>query len=971
MTKLSIDLVCLRRILPKFTFMKKLFLQTILFFAVSINAFAQTAEVSGVIQDSKSNVAVSGASILLINSRDSTQRKGVLADADGQFKLLNVKSGAYRLRVTSIGYANLEARVSVGNTTKNLGVLKLSENTNQLGEVTVREKQIRVEQKGDTVQYNADAFKTNPDATAEDLVKKMPGVTIENGVVKAQGEEVKKVTVDGQEFFGDDAALALKNLPAEVIDKVQVFDRLSEQSQFTGFDDGNSVKTINITTRANKNNGQFGKLYGGFGENERYQSGVSVNFFKKSKRLTIIGLSNNINQQNFSNQDILGVLGSSGGGFGGAGGGGQAGGNRGGGGGGGAPRGGGGGGQGGGGDASSFMVGQQPGIAKTTSIGLNYSDNLGKKVKISSSYFFNAANNGNTGITQRDYLGTLPQTYNDTSATSNKNLNHRANVRLEYTIDKKNSIIFTPRISWQGNNSISSLSSQTSLGSQLLNTNRTNNTSENNGFNFSGELLFRHRFAKNGRTLSLNLGETISDRTGLSSQYSKSQYFSPRDTIQIVNQQTNSSTNSNRLSAGVSYTEPIGKTGQLQFDHNISYNLSSSDKKVNAFDEKIQTYSILKPSLSSVFNNDYLTNRTGVSYRIRGDKYTLTLGSSYQNALLISEQQYPALQNFRYSFNSILPNLMLNYRFGENRSLAKSNLRIFYRTNTNAPSVNQLQGVINNSNPTQLSTGNPDLKQDYSHSLSLRYGATNSKTAQSFNAFLNLAYSNNAIVQSTFIADKDYVLAPGITLFKGSQLTKPINLDGMMNIRTFISYGLPVSKLKSNLNFNAGVSYAKNPNLINDIKSFTNNYGINGGMVLSSNMSEKLDFTLSYSPTYNIVRNTAQTTLNSNYIYQTTSVKVNWLFGKGFLFQSEAVNQAYSGLGTGFNQNFTLWNAGFGYKLLKKQAGELRFNVFDLLGQNNSISRNINTAYIEDARNQVLGRYYMVTFTYSLRNFRL
>ncbi|WP_435355838.1 TonB-dependent receptor [Emticicia sp. SJ17W-69] len=947
--------------------MKKLFLQTIIFFAVTINANAQTVEVSGVVQDAKSNVAVSGASILLINARDSTQRKGVLANADGKFTLLNVKSGNYRLRVTSIGYGNLETRVLVGNTAKNLGILKLSENDNQLGEVTVREKQIRVEQKGDTVQYNADAFKTNPDATAEDLVKKMPGVTIENGVVKAQGEEVKKVTVDGQEFFGDDAALALKNLPAEVIDKVQVFDRLSEQSQFTGFDDGNSVKTINITTRQNKNNGQFGKIYGGYGENERYQSGVSVNFFKKAKRLTIIGLSNNINQQNFSNQDILGVLGSSGGGgFGGGGGGAAAGGNRGAGGGGGTPRGGGGGGQGGGGDASNFMVGQQPGIAKTTSIGMNYSDNLGKKVKISSSYFFNAANNGNTGITQRDYLGTLPQTYNDTSATSNKNLNHRANVRLEYTIDKDNSIVFTPRISWQGNNAISSLISQTNLGSQLLNTNRTNNSSENNGFNFSGELLFRHRFAKNGRTFSFNIGENISDRTGLSTQFSKSHYFSPRDTIQIVNQQTNSITNSNRISAGLTYTEPVGKTGQVQFDHNISYNLSNSDKKVNAFDEKIQTYSLLKPSLSSVFNNDYLTNRTGVSYRIRDKQSFLTVGLTYQNALLASEQTYPTAQNVKYSFNSILPNAMFNYRF-EN----KANLRLFYRTNTNAPSVNQLQGVINNSNPTQLSTGNPDLKQDYSHSVSLRYGATNAKTAQSFNAFLNLAYSNNAIVQSTFIADKDYTLAPGITLFRGSQLTKPINLDGMMNIRTFISYGLPVSKLKSNLNFNAGVSYAKNPNLINNVKSFTNNYGINGGMVLSSNMSEKLDFTISYSPTYNIVRNTAQTTLNSNYIFQTTSVKVNWLFGKGFLFQSEAVNQAYSGLGSGFNQNFTLWNAGFGYKFLKKQAGELRLNVFDLLKQNNSISRNINTAYIEDARNQVLGRYYMITFTYSLRNFRL
>lgn len=949
--------------------MKKLLLQTVLLSFSFIAAFAQNSELTGVIQDAQSSTGISGASVLLINARDSTQRKGILADVDGKFKLTNVRVGNYRLRVSSIGYTNLETRVAVGNSPKNLGVLKLTENASQLGEVTVREKQVRVEQKGDTIQYNAGAFKTNPDATVEDLVKKMPGVTIENGVVKAQGEEVKKVTVDGQEFFGDDAALALKNLPAEIVDRVQVFDRLSEQSQFTGFDDGNAVKTINITTRQNKNNGQFGKVYAGVGDDQRYQSGVSVNFFKKDQRLTIIGLSNNINQQNFSNQDILGVLGSSGGGggmqFGGGGGRPQ-----GGGGGGAGPRGGGGGGGGqggfGGGDASNFMVGQQPGIAKTTSIGLNYSDNLGKKVKLSTSYFFNAANNGNQSITSREYLGTVPQMYNDTSTTQNKNLNHRANVRLEYTIDKNNSIIFTPRISWQNNDALSALTSQTYLRTQPINTNLTSRNSSNNGFNFSGELLFRHRFAKNGRTFSINLGNNTSDQTGLTSQYSISRYFTPKDTTQIVNQQTQSQTNSNRTSLGLTYTEPVGKTGQIQLDHNVSYTLSTSDREVNAYDEKLLTYTVLKPSLSSVFDNSYLTNRTGVSYRLRSKQGMFTMGATYQNAQLASEQTYPIAQDVKYAFNSILPNAMFNYRF-EN----KANLRIFYRTNTNAPSVNQLQGVINNSNPTQLSTGNPNLKQDYSHSLSFRYGVTNAKTAQNIMLFLNLGYSNNAIVQSTFIADKDYELAKGITLFRGSQLTKPVNLDGLFNARTFISYGIPISKIKSNLNFSAGVNYAKNPNLINDIKSFTNTYGINGGLVLSSNVSEKVDFTLSYSPTYSLVRNSVQTTLNTNYLFQNASVKINWLFGKGFLLQSEVLNQAYSGLGSGFNQNFTLWNAGFGYKFLKKQAAELRLNVFDLLKQNNSIARNVSTAYIEDARNQVLTRYFMLTFTYNLRNFRL
>lgn len=942
--------------------MKKLSLLILLLSFTVIGAYAQTSELSGTVHDGKSDESVPNASILLINMRDSTQRKGVSADIFGGFKFTNIKTGNYRLRITSIGYANLETRVIVGNTAKDLGILKMNENSNQLGEVIVREKQVRVEQKGDTIQYNADAFKTNPDATVEDLVKKMPGVTIENGVVKAQGEEVKKVTVDGQDFFGDDASLALKNLPAEIVDKIQVFDRLSDQAQFTGFDDGNSVKTINITTRQNKSNGQFGKVYAGYGDDQRFQSGVSMNFFKKDQRLTLIGLSNNINIQNFSNQDILGVLGSTGGG--GFGGGGQGGGgNRGGGGG--APRGGGGQG-GGGGDASNFMVGQQPGIAKTTSIGLNYSDNFGKKVKISTSYFFNAANNGNLSITHRDYLGTIPQMYDDTIATQNKNFNHRASVRLEYTIDKKNSIIFTPKISWQNNNALSTQASQTYLTSNPINTNRTNSNSENKGFTLSGDILFRHRFEKNGRTLSLILSDNTNNKNGLSSQYSVSRYFSPKDTIQTIDQQTYSLTNSNRLSAGITYTEPISKTGQIQFDHNLSYTLSTSDREVNAFDEKLNTYSILKESLSSVFDNTYLTNKTGLSYRLRGKQGFFTVGGAYQNAQLASDQTYPLAQNVKYSFNSILPNMMFNYRFQN-----KSNLRIFYRTNTNAPSVNQLQGVINNSNPTQLSTGNPDLKQDYSHSLSFRYGATNAKTAQNMMVYLNLGVSNNAIVQSTFIADKDYKLTDDIILFRGSQLTKPVNLDGQLNLRTFMSYGLPISKLKSNLNFSAGVNYTKTPNLINNIKSFTNSYSVNSGAVLSSNVSEKIDFTLSYSPTYSIVRNTAQASLNNSYIFQNASVKVNWLFGKGFLIQSEVLNQNYSGLGTGFNQNFTLWNAGIGYKFLKKQAGELRLNVFDLLKQNNSIARNVSTAYIEDARNQVLTRYFMLTFTYNLKNFRL
>ena len=273
---------------------------------------AQTVPVTGTVRDGAgSGNPLVGVTVLALVERDSTQRTGAVTDTAGWFSL-NLAPGAYRLRVSFIGYQPLQTPLRVGSTALDLGVLRLVENAKQLQEVTVVGQQLRVETKGDTLQFNAGAFKTNPDATAEDLVRKLPGITVENGTVKTQGEDVKRVLIDGKPFFGDDPSLALRNLPAEVIDKIQVFDRLSDQAQFTGFDDGSGDKTINIITRPGRNNGQFGKAYAGAGSDGRYQAGANVNIFNGDRRISLLGLSNNINQQNFATQDLLGALGGSG-----------------------------------------------------------------------------------------------------------------------------------------------------------------------------------------------------------------------------------------------------------------------------------------------------------------------------------------------------------------------------------------------------------------------------------------------------------------------------------------------------------------------------------------------------------------------------------------------------------------------------------------------------------------------------------
>ncbi|MEO5966768.1 MAG: hypothetical protein ABIP68_05775, partial [Ferruginibacter sp.] len=327
-------------------------------------------------------------------------------------------------------------------------------------------------------------------ASAEDLIKKMPGITVDkSGTVTAQGEQVKNVTVDGKKFFGDDATAALKNLPAEIIDKIQVFDKLSDQAQFTGFDDGSATKAINIVTKTANKNSQFGRIYAGYGTEDRYAAGGNVSFFKGDRRLSFVGLFNNVNQQNFSSDDLLGVSGSSGN----------------------SGRGGRGGGSFGGGN--NFLVGQQSGISTTNAFGINYGDKWGKNLEVTGSYFFNNSKTDNDQVSNSQYFikNSDDQFYDEINSSGVKNFNNRANLRMEYKIDSNNSIIFSPSISFQNNDRGSDVNGvRYFTTNEIISKTLYSSSSKNSGYNSNNNLLFRHKFSKPGRTISFSLNAGFS-----------------------------------------------------------------------------------------------------------------------------------------------------------------------------------------------------------------------------------------------------------------------------------------------------------------------------------------------------------------------------------------------------------------------------------------------------------------------------
>ena len=937
-----------------------------LFISSGYSLLAQT-NLRGKVTDS-SRHPLPLATVQLNRSNGNTTITTTTTDSLGSFTFSNVDSGSYVITVSFVGFGTVSTAIAINKKaiykdSANADSASLSANDNlitidnivlqkatgTLAGVTVTSASPPVTQKADTIQYSANQYKVNPDATSEDLIKKLPGVTVgSDGTVTAQGDQVKKVLVDGKEYFGDDATATLRNLPAEIIDKIQVFDKLSDQAQFTGYDDGNSQRTINITTKGGLKNSQFGKVYAGYGTDDRYTAGGNINFFNGNRRIALIGLTNNINQQNFSQQDILGVLSSGSNNNG---------------------RGGNAGGRGGpGGGQNNFLSGTSNGINATNSIGINYTDVWAKNLTVTGSYFFNNSKNTTVQNTNRENLISADSSlfYKEARNSTNNNFNHRFNLRLEYKIDSANQLIFTPALSFQNNksnsftNGINSLEDSTIL-SDIVNNSRTTST----GHNFTANLLYRHAFHKRGRSISFGVTPGLSDNTSDTYQDIFNNDTTNNNNVDSLQLFRDRHSHTKSISGNIAYTEPLSKKATLQFNYSPSYQNSTSKQFTSNLDATTGKYNLLDTSLSNLFDNDFVKHNAGVGYRT-GDRYNnFMIGLNYQYTDMKSRQTYPQLLTIHKTFSNLLPNLMFN------KKLSKTiNMRLMYRAATQTPSVTQLQNVYNNNNPLYVTTGNSDLKQSYNNTLSARLTYTNTAKQSSF--FLNVFLQQNSsyITNATYTATRDSALTKTVILTNGSQLSKPVNLDGYWSYRTLATYSFPLKKLKTTLNLNGGFTYTQQPGLINNINNQSKNYGYTGGAVFASNISEYIDFTISYNAGYNKVKNTLQPQLNTTYYSGNAVASINLLSKNGWVFHTDLNNQLYTGLSSGFNQRYTLWNASAGKKFLKNQRGDLRLSVFDILKQNQSITRNVTESYIEDVQTNVLQRYFMLTFTYKVNNVR-
>ncbi len=937
----------------------------------------QPIKISGKFISDSEKIALPGV-VIILYTPDSTRQFATSTDNNGNFVFENLTPSRYKLRATFLGYADFNIRLAQSAKDINMGTLKMKFAANNLKGITVHGV-VPVQQKEDTTEYSADAFKTQPDASAEDLVNKMPGISSQNGAVTVNGEQVTQVLVDGTPFFGDDPMVALKNLPAEVIDKIQVFDKLSDQAQFTGFDDGNTQKTINIVTKRNRRNGTFGKVSGGYGTDQRYLAGGNMNFFNGASRFSIIGLTNNVNQQNFATEDILGMLGGSGNGGGGQGRGGSGGGSRG---------GGGGGYSGGGGSnisssgggltrgAGNYLVGSQGGITTTNSIGMNYSDAWNKnRVKLTASYFFNNAVNTNTTATSTAYTNGAESSniYDQNSSSGNTNYNSRINSRLEWNVDTNNAIYVILKGSIQQTHAAADANETDFLSDMVQSLSNTNSSSGSRGYDYSGNILYMHKFHKRLRTISWNVSFDDNNKNTPGGLMAFDQYY-VYDTTSIdikttlINQQYSQLSTGYMLSSSLSYTEPLDSNSLLQFNYNPSVNISNTNKRTYNYDSDSEWYTLPDTALSNQYENTYVTNSVGISYRLNhGKKYYIMASVNPQYATLISQEQYPLsdLPAVQRNYISVLPRIIFNYKFSQSK-----NLRLMYRSNVTPPTISQLQNVVNNSNPLLLNTGNPQLKEDFEQSLIARYGATNASKATTFLVYMYANYIQNYIGNASFIPLGDSVLSNGTALYKGSQLSMPVNLQGYWNGKAFITYGWLIRKLKVNLNLNSGFVYTHTPALINNVANYSSNYTYSEGLVLSSNISENVDYTLSYTANYSTVTNTLQNQENGNYYTGVAMGKINLIFFKGLIVNTSLSETSYSGLAQTYNQAVFLWNGSIGYKFLKNKMLQVSISANDILNQNTSITRTVTDTYIQDSQTIVLRRYFMLNLQLNIRNYK-
>jgi hypothetical protein len=924
---------------------KSTFFSLVLFFLFLLFATPPYAQgngsgiVRGRITDSVQGGAqerIKGATIAVFSAKDSVPVKQVLSGPDGSFRISQLAFGSYLLRISFMGYVHVEQSfVLLGEKPLyDAGVILLKKEENMMDNIIIRASSMALS--GDTTEFSASQFKTIPNASTEDLLKKLPGVEVErDGSIKAQGEPVTRVLVDGKPFYSNDPKMATKNLPADIIEKIQVIDAPSEQSAFSGFDDGNRIRTINIITKKNRKKGVFGKGSLAEGTDGRYAHALSANLINGERKISFLGQANNINNQNFTVQDFLGSLNPSG--------------------------------NSGGGGVTNIYSGNANGISTTNSGGINFNDTWKTKTKLSASYFYNDINSTNNRIRYREtFVPNDSSLFNENDLIStSRNKNHRFNMELDHTFDSSNSVLFKSTYNFQETHTLAETSSFTTKGKvNPFNALESNSSSLYSGFWTYNSLLFRHRFKKRGRSFSVQVAESSngSDRSGTFLSFNN-RYVRGIDTVDQVN---GAQVKGLKTWTTLSYTEPLTEKAQLEFNIQNNTISSRSDQQTFKRDKLTQSYTVLVPNLTNVFENSNLIQRAGVNYRKQVSKqWNYAFGLALQRAALKSNNLSTG-SVVQQQFLDYLPNFSLQFRQGRSKTL-----RLNYRGATQQPNVSQLQDVINNNNILFVRAGNPFLRQEFAHNLNLTYNSIDMPRARNFYLSLTAIATANKIGNAvTLNSSKDSMLVDGYMLVPGAQFTKPQNLDGSYDIRISANYSFTFKDPKLVLNIGSSLTDKKDVNLFNGIESYIHNYIVGGRIRASVNIRDWLDLGVSSNTNLNFTRYTLSTRQDVDFLGQRFSFEPTITTSNGWIVSNDVDYILNRGNAITFNQSIPLWNAGLAKLFLKGRAGELRLTVFDLLNTNRNIVRNVELNYVEDIRTQVLKRYFLMSFTYHIRKFK-
>lgn len=912
----------------------------IILLVCSVSASAQkNGSVKGIAYDTLSQKALPDATVTVLSKKDSSLVSFSMTDNAGRFFLDNISTGEYRVLITHIGYHNSSRLFTISDTNKSidLGNVVMNDRTKILEEVIVTNEAPPVTLIGDTVQYNAGSFKTQPNASVEQLLKKLPGVQVQkDGTVKAQGQTVNRVLVDGKEFFGNDPKMATKNLPADAVDKVQVYDKLSDQAQLTGFDDGNSEKTINLKLKKDKKKGVFGKVSGGGGTDDRFEGRFNVNSFKGARQMSAIGMANNTNAEGFSFMDMMNFTGELGRMM-----------------------------KGGNGNININITGDDPnaallggnnqGIRTIWGGGLNYNNIIGNKIDFTSNYFYNHYNPKTESQIQRQYI--LPDSsyfYNQNSVNNTINNSHRLNLSVDYLIDSFHSLKISPSLGYQQTKT-QSLSDYVQSGEGGMVSNKGYNNSINNStaYNFRNDLLFRKKFRRRGRTFSLSLQTTLNNSDGDGSLQSINESFirnSGSNLPDTINQHITNQGDLRGYTTRAVYTEPVFKRSLLEFSIGKSNTKSTSEKITYDYDKGSGKYDELNDSLSNDFQNTYGYTNAGLRLRTQKKKYNYAIGISWQRAELEGKISSGVKDSvISKSFINLLPTARFQYNFTRYK-----NLTVNYRSFTNQPSASQLQPVPDISDRLNIKEGNPDLQQEYTHNIQINYAGVNPFKNKNIFAFFNLNRTDNKIVNSD-------------TLYgNGVKKTKPVNVNGVYNLSGDINVGLPASFLKGSVRIGSNIGYNLGRQFINGESNTINTFSAGPTLSLDMSPTDKIDWSVSAGMNYNNTKYSLQPAFNTTYFSQLYEAEFNWQLPKGFYFSTDFGYTINNQRATGFNTQVPLWNASISRQFLRFNRGELKVRVNDILNRNIGISRSSNQNYIEDSRVNTLRRFALLTFTYSL-----